>query len=192
MYNKVTPDIISKLAAIVGNEFVLYDDESIKLHSEDETEDLNFPPEVIVKPITAEEISQIFKLANEYKIPVTPRGGGTGLSGGALTIYGGICLSMVRFNKIIDIDTKNFQATVQPGVITQVFQEEVEKLGLFYPPDPASRGSCHLGGNLAECSGGPRAVKYGVTKYYVLGLEAVLPTGEMINAGGKVLTNVSG
>lgn len=192
MYNKVTPDIISKLAAIVGNEFVLYDEESIKLHSEDETEDLNFPPEVIVKPITAEEISQIFKLANEYKIPVTPRGGGTGLSGGALTIYGGICLSMVRFNKIIDIDTKNFQATVQPGVITQVFQEEVEKLGLFYPPDPASRGSCHLGGNLAECSGGPRAVKYGVTKDYVLGLEAVLPTGEIINAGGKVLKNVTG
>lgn len=98
---------------------------------------------------------------------------------------------MVRF-KMIDIDTKNFQATVQPGVITQVFQEEVEKLGLFYPPDPASRGSCHLGGNLAECSGGPRAVKYGVTKDYVLGLEAVLPTGEIINAGGKVLKNVTG
>ncbi len=192
MYNKVTPEIIEKLASIVGNEFVLIDEESIKLHSKDETEDLNFPPEVIVKPISAKEISQIFNIANEHNIPVTPRGGGTGLSGGALTIYGGICLSMVRFNKIIDIDTQNFQATVQPGVITQVFQEEVEKLGLFYPPDPASRGSCHLGGNLAECSGGPRAVKYGVTKDYVLGLEAVLPTGEIINAGGKVLKNVTG
>ncbi|MBI5726361.1 MAG: FAD-binding protein, partial [Ignavibacteriales bacterium] len=99
---------------------------------------------------------------------------------------------MARFNKIINIDTQKFQATVQPGVITQVFQEEVEKLGLFYPPDPASRGSCHLGGNLAECSGGPRAVKYGVTKDYVLGLEAVLPTGEIINTGGKVLKNVTG
>lgn len=192
MYNKVTPEIIEKLASIVGNEYVLIDEESIKLYSKDETEDLNFPPEVIIKPISANEISQILKLANEHSIPVTPRGGGTGLSGGALTIYGGICLSMVRFNKIIDIDTENFQATVQPGVITQVFQEEVEKLGLFYPPDPASRGSCHLGGNLAECSGGPRAVKYGVTKDYVLGLEAVLPTGEIINAGGKVLKNVTG
>ncbi len=192
MYNKVTIEVIEKLKAIVGGEFVLTDDESIKIHSEDETEDLCFPPEVIVKPITAEEISQIFKLANEHNIPVTPRGGGTGLSGGALTIYGGICLSMVRFNKIIEIDTQNFQATVQPGVITQVFQEAVEELGLFYPPDPASRGSCHLGGNLAECSGGPRAVKYGVTKDYVLGLEAVLPTGEIINTGGRVLKNVTG
>ncbi len=191
-YNKVTPEIISKLKAIAGDEYVLVDSESIKLHSEDETEDLSFPPEVIVKPFTANEISEIFKIANEFKIPVTPRGGGTGLSGGALTVYGGICLSMGRLNKIIEIDEKNFQATVQPGVITQVFQEAVEKLGLFYPPDPASRGSCHLGGNLAECSGGPRAVKYGVTKDYVLGIEAVLPTGEIINAGGKVLKNVTG
>lgn len=192
MYNKVTPEFISKLQSICGSEFVLFDAESISLHSEDETEDLNFPPEVIVKPFSAEEISEIFKLANEFNVPVTPRGGGTGLSGGALAVCGGICLSMVRFNKIIEIDQKNFQAVVQPGVITQVFQEEVETLGLFYPPDPASRGSCHLGGNLAECSGGPRAVKYGVTKDYVLGLEAVLPTGEIINTGGKVLKNVTG
>ena len=192
MYNKVTPGILEELAAVVGSEYVLYDSETLHLHSEDETEDLNFPPEVVVKPATAEEISAIFKIANEYKVPVTPRGGGTGLSGGALAVHGGICLSMARFNKIIEIDEKNFQAIVQPGVITQVFQEEVEKLGLFYPPDPASRGSCHLGGNLAECSGGPRAVKYGVTKDYVLGLEAVLPTGEIINTGGRVLKNVTG
>ncbi|HRJ86830.1 MAG TPA: FAD-binding protein, partial [Ignavibacteria bacterium] len=192
MYNKITPGIIAKLAAIIGSENILSDTESLHLHSKDETEDLSFPPEIIVKPATAEEVSAIFKLANEFKIPVTPRGGGTGLSGGALPIHGGICLSMARFNRIIDIDTQNFQATVQPGVITQVFQEEVEKLGLFYPPDPASRGSCHLGGNLAECSGGPRAVKYGVTKDYVLGLEAVLPTGEIINTGGRVLKNVTG
>lgn len=192
MYNKVTSEIVEKLIAIVGNENVLTDEESIRNHSEDETEDLNFPPEVVVKPANAEEISQIFKLANEYKIPVTPRGGGTGLSGGALTVYGGICLSMSRFNRIIEIDEKNFQAVVEPGVITQIFQEEVERLGLFYPPDPASRGSCFLGGNLAECSGGPRAVKYGVTKDYVIGIEAVLPTGEIINAGGRVLKNVTG
>lgn len=192
MYNKVTPEIISKLKQVVGGEYVLYDDESIKLYSKDETEDLNFPPEVIVKPASSKEISEIFKLANEFLIPVTPRGGGTGLSGGSLTVHGGICLSMSRFNKIIEIDEKNFQAVVEPGVITQVFQDEVEKLGLFYPPDPASRGSCHLGGNLAECSGGPRAVKYGVTKDYVLGIEAVLPTGEIIKAGGRVLKNVTG
>ncbi|HMT13046.1 MAG TPA: FAD-binding oxidoreductase, partial [Ignavibacteria bacterium] len=192
MYNKVTPDVIEALTAAVGREYVLYDEETLHLYSEDETEDLNFPPEVVVKPATAEEVSRIFKIANEYKIPVTPRGGGTGLSGGALAVHGGICLSMARFNKILEIDEKNFQAIVQPGVITQVFQEEVEKLGLFYPPDPASRGSCHLGGNLAECSGGPRAVKYGVTKDYVLGLEAVLPTGEIIDTGGRVLKNVTG
>ena len=192
MYNKVTPEIIEKLRQIAGAENVFTDDESLENHSEDETEDLSFPPEVVVKPANSSEISEIFKLANSYKIPVTPRGGGTGLSGGALAIYGGICLSMARLNRIIEIDEKNFQAIVEPGVITQVFQEEVEKLGLFYPPDPASRGSCFLGGNLAECSGGPRAVKYGVTKDYVLGIEAVLPTGEIINAGGRVLKNVTG
>jgi glycolate oxidase len=192
MYNKLNSEITGKLKKIVGPEYVLLDEESLKLYSEDETEDLNFVPEVIVKPSSAEEISEIFKLANEYKIPLTPRGGGTGLSGGALTVHGGICLSMSRFNKIIEIDEKNFQAVVEPGVITQVFQEEVEKRGLFYPPDPASRGSCQLGGNIAECSGGPRAVKYGVTKDYVLGLQAVLPTGEIINTGGRVLKNVTG
>lgn len=191
-YNKVTPDFIKSLTGIVGAESVLYDTESIKLYSEDETEDFSFPPEVIVKPKNTEEVSAILKLANENKIPITPRGGGTGLSGGSLTIHGGICLAMEKFNKIIEIDERNFQAVVEPGVITQVFQEAVEALGLFYPPDPASRGSCHLGGNLAECSGGPRAVKYGVTKDYVLGLEAVLPTGEIINAGGRVLKNVTG
>ena len=192
MYNKVTGEIINRLTEIVGKDNVYLDEETINLHSEDETEDLSFPPEVVVKPGSAGEISRIFKIANEFKIPVTPRGGGTGLSGGALAVHGGICLAMSRFNKILEIDQKNSQAVVQPGVITQVFQEEVEKLGLFYPPDPASRGSCHLGGNLAECSGGPRAVKYGVTKDYVLGIEAVLPTGEIINAGGRVLKNVTG
>jgi glycolate oxidase subunit GlcD len=192
MYNRVSPEIINQLKKIAGDENVLADEESISLHSEDETEDLHFAPEIIVIPTTAKQISEIFILANKQNIAVTPRGGGTGLSGGALAVHGGICLSMVKFNKIIEIDEKNFQAVAQPGVITQVFQEEVERRGLFYPPDPASRGSCHLGGNLAECSGGPRAVKYGVTKDYVLGLEAVLPTGEIINTGGRVLKNVTG
>lgn len=191
-YNKIDEKIISGLILIVGKENVYTDEETLKINSEDETEDLSFMPEVVVKPFSAGQISGILKLANENNIPVTPRGGGTGLSGGALPVYGGICLSMEKLNKIIEIDEKNYQAVVEPGVITQVFQEQVEKKGLFYPPDPASRGSCHLGGNLAECSGGPRAVKYGVTKDYVLGLEAVLPTGEIINTGGRVLKNVSG
>jgi glycolate oxidase len=191
-YNKVTPEIISKLKGIVGEDSVLIDDESLKLFSRDETEDFYFPPEVIVKPKNTSEVSEVLKLANENSIPVTPRGGGTGLSGGSLSVYGGICLSMQKFNKIIEIDPNNYQAVVEPGVITQVFQEAVEAFGLFYPPDPASRGSCHLGGNLAECSGGPRAVKYGVTKDYVLGLEVVLPTGEIVKTGGRVLKNVTG
>ena len=191
-YSPLSPVLISKLVAIAGAENVLNDDASRAVYGKDETENLQFHPEVVVKPSTPQHISDILKLANEYHIAVTPRGGGTGLSGGALPVYGGISLSMERLNHIIEIDEKNFQAIVEPGVITQKFQEEVESRGLFYPPDPASRGSCHLGGNLAECSGGPRAVKYGVTKDYVLGLEAVLPNGEIIRAGGRVLKNVSG
>jgi glycolate oxidase len=194
-YSKYTcpiSDIVDQLAAIVERDYVLTDDESRALFAHDETEDLSFPPDVVVKPGTTQQVSEILKFAHRHLIPVTPRGGGTGLSGGALAVRGGICLSMERFNHIIEIDEKNFQAIVEPGVITQKFQEELETRGLFYPPDPASRGSCHLGGNLAECAGGPRAVKYGVTKDYVLGLEAVLPNGEIINTGARVLKNVSG
>ncbi|MBI4535359.1 MAG: FAD-binding oxidoreductase, partial [Ignavibacteriae bacterium] len=175
-YNKITKDVSEKLERIVGTGNIFTDDETRGIYAKDETEDFSFPPEVVIKPTSAAQISEIMKLANVYRIPVTPRGGGTGLSGGALPVHGGICLSMEKFNRIIEIDEKNYQAIVEPGVITQKFQEELESRGLFYPPDPASRGSCHLGGNLAECAGGPRAVKYGVTKDYVLGLEAVLPT----------------
>lgn len=192
MFNKIDKEIIKSLTLISGSENVIFDNENLDLYSRDYTENLSFLPEVIVKPADAMEISEILKLANKHLIPVVPRGGGTGLSGGALPLYGGICLSMERFKKIIEIDCENYQATVEPGVITQIFQEKCEELGLYYPPDPASRGSSFLGGNLAECSGGPRAVKYGVTKDYVLGLEVVLPTGEVINTGAKVLKNVSG
>jgi glycolate oxidase len=191
-YGRITGEIIYRLEAIVGSENVLSDSESRSIYGRDETEDFSFPPEVVVKPTSTDQVSALLRLANERRIPVTPRGGGTGLSGGALAVHGGLCLSMEKFKQIIEIDEKNFQAIVEPGVITQIFQEELERRGLFYPPDPASRGSCHLGGNLAECAGGPRAVKYGVTKDYVLGLEAVLPTGEIINTGGRVLKNVSG
>lgn len=192
MYSRTNQEIINKLKSIVGEEYVFTDSDTLSNFSKDETEDFEFFPEVVVKPYGTMQVAEILKLASEMKIPVTPRGGGTGLSGGALPVFGGICMSMSRFKNILEIDEKNFQAVCEPGVITQIFQEELEKKGLFYPPDPASRGSCYLGGNLAECSGGPRAVKYGVTKDYVLGLEVVLPTGEIINTGARVLKNVTG
>ncbi len=191
-FHRITPDLIRQLEQIVGQGYVSSDSDSLLLHSRDETEDLSFLPEVVVRPSETGEVSRILALANNADIPVTPRGGGTGLSGGALPVHGGICLSMDRFNRILSIDRQNFQAVVEPGVTTQRFQEELEPLGLFYPPDPSSRGTCQLGGNLAECAGGPRAVKYGVTKDYVLGLEAVLPTGEVIRPGAAVLKNVTG
>lgn len=192
MYNKINPEILAELRIISGELYVFADEEVLADYSHDETEDLSFLPEVVVKPRTTQEISAIMKLCNEHKIPVTPRGAGTGLSGGALPLLGGVLLSMERFNSIIEIDERNLQATVEPGVITQVFQQAVMVKGLFYPPDPASRGSCFLGGNLAENSGGPRAVKYGVTKDYVLNLEVVLPGGEVIYTGANVLKNSTG
>jgi glycolate oxidase len=192
IYNKVTPSIVQKLQSIVGEEFVKSDVDSRSNYGHDETEKLLFLPEVVVKPITAEEISKILLLANEELIPVTPRGAGTGLSGGALPIYGGISLSMERFNKIIEIDERNLQATIEPGVINELFQNVVKEVGLFYPPDPASKGSCFLGGNVAESSGGPKCVKYGTTKDYILNLEVVLPTGEIIYTGANTLKNSTG
>lgn len=192
MYNKINDEVLNKLIQIVGRENVFSDDYNLDVYSKDYTEDFRFKPEVILKPQTSQQISQILKLANEYVIPVYPRGGGTGLSGGALAIFGGICLSMENFKKIIEIDDVNFQAVVEPGVITQIFQDECEKKDMYYPPDPASRGSCTLGGNLAECAGGPRAVKYGVTKDYILGIEFVSPTGEILNTGARVIKNVTG
>src|SRR5579872_1462244 len=191
-FNKVTPAIVDSLIQIVGKDYLFSDGETLKHYSHDETEDLSFLPSVVVKPRTAEEISAILKICNKENIPLTPRGAGTGLSGGALPIYGGIVLSMERFNKILQIDERNLQATVEPGVINQVFQQTVAEKGLFYPPDPASKGSCFLGGNVAERAGGPKAVKYGTTRDYVLNLEVVLPTGEKVWTGANVLKNSTG
>ena len=191
-HKNITKEIIDQLINIVGAEYLIVDVDVLEKFSHDETEDLRFYPEVVVKPRTAEEISAILKLANIENIPVTPRGGGTGLSGGALAIYGGILISMERFNEILEIDDDNNQATVEPGVITEVFQNAVKEKGLFYPPDPSSKGSCFLGGNLGECAGGPKAVKYGVTRDYILNLQVVLPTGEIIWTGANVLKNSTG
>ncbi len=184
--------LIIELTALLGDARVIVDAEALEKYGSDETEDLFFAADMAVLPSTTQEVSEIMRLATLHKVPVTPRGAGTGLSGGALPVRGGIVLSLEKMNKILELDTGNLAAVVQPGVVTERFQNEVEALGLFYPPDPASRGSCMLGGNLAECSGGPRAVKYGVTKDYVLGIEAVLPSGEIIRHGGKLLKNVTG
>jgi glycolate oxidase len=193
-FNSVTPKVAKALAAIVGFEHVLLPaaaDDMLR-YTHDETEDLRYEPEVVLKPANAAEISRIMQYCHENYIPITPRGAGTGLSGGALAVHKGVVLSTERLNKIIYLDERNLQATVEPGVITQVFQEAVIERGLFYPPDPSSRGSCFLGGNLSESSGGPRAVKYGVTKDYVLNMEVVLPTGEITWTGANVLKNATG
>ena len=191
-YNKISKPILDEFLLLLGEESVLTDSESLSHYGHDETENLNFPPEILLKPRSVEHVSKIMKLANQYNIPVTPIGARTGLSGGSLSIHGGIGISMEKFNKILEIDEDNLQVHVQPGVITQLLQEEVAKKGLYYAPDPASRGSCFIGGNIAENSGGPRAVKYGVTKDFVLNLEVVLPNGEIINTGANTLKNSTG
>ena len=184
--------IVDELIRISGREFVFTDEETRIEYGHDETEDFSFPPSVVVKPANTEEVSAIMKLSNAHGFPITPIGARTGLSGGALAVNAGIGLSMERFNRIIDIDEQNLQATVEPGVITQVFQDSVREKGLMYPPDPASRGSCFIGGNVSENSGGPKAVKYGVTKDYVLNLEVVLCSGEVIWTGANTLKNSTG
>jgi len=190
--NSISLTVINELKQICGEKYVFTDEGILADYGHDETEDLQFNPFVVVKPITPDEIAGIMKVANRELIPVTPRGAGTGLSGGALPVFGGILLSTERMNKILEIDERNLQATVEPGVINQVFRDAVEAKTLFYPPDPASRGTCFLGGNLAENSGGPKAVKYGVTKDYILNCEVVLPTGEIIWTGANVLKNSTG
>ncbi|WP_118952255.1 FAD-binding oxidoreductase [Taibaiella helva] len=171
---------------------VLTDREHIDRCASDETEDLYFPPEVVLQPETTEEVSRIMAYCHEQHIAVTPRGAGTGLSGGALPVHGGVCLDMRRMNRIMQIDTENFLVITEPGVITEELQNAVIGKGLFYPVDPASRGSCFIGGNIAENSGGPRAVKYGTAKDYVLNLEIVLPNGETMWTGANTLKNATG
>lgn len=191
-HHNLRPEHILQFQEIVGTQYVYTDEDTMLLFGHDETETLNYPPQVVIKPRTAEEISAIMKICNSALIPVTPRGGGTGLSGGALPHLGGVLISMERMNSIINIDEKNLQVTTEPGVITQVLQEAVKEKGLFYPPDPSSKGSCFIGGNIAENSGGPKAVKYGVVKDYVLNLQVVLPDGDIIWTGANVLKNSTG
>ncbi|HTZ40194.1 MAG TPA: FAD-linked oxidase C-terminal domain-containing protein [Syntrophales bacterium] len=194
-YQSVTREIVAQLQAIVGEKNLIFNDpELLQNYSHDEVAGPEYArmPEVVVKPANAKEISAIMKLANQYRVPVTPRGGGTGLSCGAVPMYGGIVLALERMNRILEIDRENMVAVVEPGVVTSEIGKSIQEFGLFYAGYPMSFESCFIGGNLAENAGGGRAVKYGVTGHYVLGIEAVLPTGEIVEMGGKRVKDVTG
>ncbi len=191
-FNKITDSLAQKLTAIVGPKNASRESKILQMFSHDETEDLRFLPEMVLKPTDAQQVSEILKICTEHKIPVTPAAARTGLSGGALPVEGGVSLSIEHFDKIIEIDERNLQATAESGVINQVFHNACKEKDLFYPPDPSSWGTSTLGGNIALNAGGPKAVKYGITGSYVLNLEVVLPTGEIIWTGANVLKNSTG
>ncbi len=191
-FQKLNETHIAFFQTLLPQNRMLLDEEHLLSNASDHTEDFKYLPEIVLQPETVDQVSAIMRYCNEQNLPVTPRGAGTGLSGGSLPLHGGISLDMRRFNQILNIDTRNFQVITEPGVITQVLQDAVKAEGLFYPPDPASKGSCFIGGNVAENSGGPRAVKYGVVKDYVLNLEVVMPNGEVMWTGANVLKNSTG
>jgi glycolate oxidase len=194
-YNKITPEIAARLSAIVGENYVIYNDpERLEPYSHDEIPEKKYAamPEAVVRPRTADEISQIMKLANECMVPVTPRGAGSGLSGGAVPIYGGIVLHCDRMNEILELDKENMMLTVEPGVVANDINEFLKPHGLFYAGYPMSMETCYIGGNVAENAGGGKAVKYGVTSRYVLGLETVMPGGNIVRFGGKLVKDVTG
>jgi glycolate oxidase len=182
---------MSRVAAIVGGPFVLHDAASRETYGTDGTKK-GMPADLVVLPGSTQEISHIAQLCNAERVPIVVRGAGTGYTGGAVPTHGGVLMSLERMNRIIEIDQLNLLARVQPNVITGDLQDAVEQVGLFYPPDPASLRQSAIGGNVAECAGGPRAFKYGTTKRYILALEAVLPTGEILHVGSKAVKNVVG
>ena len=182
---------IHAITAIVGPHWVRTDAASLTTYGQDAL-GIGAPPDLVVLPANVTEISAIARLCNEHRVPLVVRGGGTGYTGGSVPTRGGVVLSMERLNRILEIDASNLLAVVEPNVVTGDLQREVERVGLFYPPDPASLDRSALGGNVAECAGGPRAFKYGTTRRYVLGLEAVLPTGEIVHTGSKAVKNVVG
>ncbi len=187
----ISAEVIREITEIVGLKHLISNQDAMAEYASDGTK-LVYMPDAVAFPANNEEISRILKLAAKYDFPVIPRGAGSGMSGGALPVKNGLVLAMNRFDRILSIDQDNLICKVEPGVITADLQDEVEKIGLFYPPDPASRDISTLGGNVAECAGGLRAVKYGVTKDYVLGLTVVLPTGEIINTGVETMKGVAG
>lgn len=185
-------ELINKFIYLLGDEQVSFAPEVLEDYSHDYTEDLKFLPGLVVFPRNTGEVSSIAAFCFEHNIPLTPAGARTGLSGGMLPVKGGVMISTSRLNRILEIDERNLQVRVQPGVITQVLQEAVEEKGLYYPPDPSSKGSCFIGGNVAESAGGLHAVKYGLTRDFVLALEAVLIDGTIIHTGARVLKNSTG
>jgi glycolate oxidase len=194
-YQPVTPAIVARLRAIVGEQHVIYDDPArMQDYAHDEVAGIEHAhmPEVVVKPDTSDQIAEIMRLANRERIPVTPRGAGSGLSCGAVPVYGGILLSLERMNRILEIDRDNMMVVVEPGVVTNDINEAVRDDGLFYAGYPMSVEVCFIGGNVAENAGGGRAIKYGVTGRYVLGMQVVLPTGEIVQLGGKRVKDVTG
>lgn len=190
-YSPITPQIRERIVQAVGAECIVSAESCAVLYDRDESE-LRADPELVVRPTSAEEISEILKLANEYRFPVIPRGGGTGLTGGCLAVGGGVVLTLEAMDRILAIDPVDLTAEIQPGVITQTFRDAVKGKGLFYPPDPAGMDRSTIGGNAATSAGGPACVKYGTTKDYVLGLEAVLPMGEIIRTGSRTRKGVVG
>lgn len=188
----LTNAFLQGLADIVGRDYMISNTAQLEAYGRDYTEDLCFLPACAVMPQTAEMVAEVLKYCNEHQIPVYTRGAGTGLSGGSLPVNGGIVLSTEKLNRILQMDEQNFQAIVQPGVINEMFAKAAAEKGLYYPPDPASKGSCFLGGNIAHGSGGPRAVKYGTTRDYVLNLQVALPSGELIWTGANTVKNSTG
>ncbi|MDZ7878632.1 MAG: FAD-linked oxidase C-terminal domain-containing protein [Saprospiraceae bacterium] len=191
-YKKITPSIIKHLAAAVGGTNVLLEDSQLSAYSQDKSESHGYMPEVVVKPENTEGVSAVMKICFKHHIPVTVQGARSGLVGGALPVHGGVVLSTEKLDKILDIDKQNFQVTVEPGIITEALQNTLKEHGLFYPPDPAGRGWSFIGGNVATNAGGLSAVKYGVTREYVLNLEVVLPNGDVLWTGANTLKNSTG
>ena len=183
--------LVDALVARLGAAHVRTDENARTVYGTDALK-RGLPADVVVFPGTTQEVADVVRICADRRIPVVPRGGGTGYTGGSVPTRGGVVLSLERMNRILEIDEANLLAIVEPNVITGDLQDAVEQVGLFYPPDPASLRQSVIGGNVAECAGGPRAFKYGTTKRYVLGLEVVLPTGEIIHTGGKVVKNVVG
>jgi glycolate oxidase len=186
---KKTADELSRL---LGRSKVVTDSEILDSYARDETSDLSAMPDILVRAESAYDVSLVLKFCHTNGVPVIPRGAGTGVTGGAVPVRGGVVLSLEKMNRIVEVDRENMVAVVEPGVVTRDIQEAARAEGLMYPPDPASLESCSIGGNVAENAGGPRAVKYGVTKDYVLGLEFVLPDGSVITTGGKIVKNATG
>lgn len=192
MSDGLPSSLLRELSAIVGPGRLITDHDDLFPYSHDELPGCQAYPQAAVRPETAGEVAAVVNACRSLGVPITPRGAGTGLCGGAVPVAGGVVLSLDRMNRLIEVDEGNLTVTAEPGVILGNLQKAVEERGLFYPPDPASLDSCSVGGNVAENSGGPRAVKYGVTRDYVTGLEVVLPDGTLVSYGGKYVKNTAG